>query len=144
MGHFMINEIDGGTIAFQLKDNQPLYLLLKSATSNFWGYPKGHVEGNETLQQAAQRELREETGIRADIDDGFHFKVEYDMKNGHHKEVTFFVTEVPVGTPVTKQDEEISEYRWCTYDEALKLVTYDNLLPPLKKANKYIEEHYVK
>lgn len=138
----MTNEIDGGAFVFMMKDKQPLYLLLKSATSDFWGYPKGHVEGNETLVEAAQREIKEETGLVAIINPNFTTKVEYDMKNGNHKIITFFVAEVSTDVKVKRQVEEISEYRWCTYQEALSLVTYDNLKPPLTAANQYIRSHY--
>lgn len=38
------------------------YLLVQSY-SNRWGFPKGHIEGDETTYETAQRELKEETGI---------------------------------------------------------------------------------
>ncbi|RWR01878.1 phosphatase [[Pantoea] beijingensis] len=44
------------------------YLLVVEETVNghvTWNQPAGHLEANETLQQAASRELREETGIQA-------------------------------------------------------------------------------
>uniref|UniRef100_A0A6C0CZY0 Nudix hydrolase domain-containing protein n=1 Tax=viral metagenome TaxID=1070528 RepID=A0A6C0CZY0_9ZZZZ len=39
------------------------YLLVLGRQSNKWGFPKGHMEQNETEEQTALRELREETGI---------------------------------------------------------------------------------
>jgi 8-oxo-dGTP pyrophosphatase MutT (NUDIX family) len=43
------------------------YVLVKSATNNSWGLPKGHVENNETEQETALREIMEETGVKANI-----------------------------------------------------------------------------
>lgn len=43
-------------------ESGPVFLLLKSRTGA-WGFPGGHVEGDENSRQAAVRELREETGI---------------------------------------------------------------------------------
>ena len=45
------------------KDNFLLYLLVLGRQSNKWGFPKGHMEQNETEEQTALREVREETGI---------------------------------------------------------------------------------
>ncbi len=45
--------------------------MLKSATSDFWGFPKGHLENTESALEAAEREIRKETGIIATVDDRF-------------------------------------------------------------------------
>lgn len=45
------------------KDKFLLYLLVLGRQSNKWGFPKGHMEQNETEEQTALREVREETGI---------------------------------------------------------------------------------
>ena len=49
----MITERASGAVVYRLVDGRLEYLLLKSATSNFWGFPKGHLEGEETAQEAA-------------------------------------------------------------------------------------------
>ena len=51
------------------------------------GLPKGHIELGETEIQAALREIKEETGITANILDGFLTKVEYTMNNGNLKQL---------------------------------------------------------
>ncbi|TPR40958.1 bis(5'-nucleosyl)-tetraphosphatase [Apilactobacillus micheneri] len=133
----MFTEIDGGAIVYKMVDNKPKYLLEKSATSDFWGFPKGHIEGKETLEQAAIREIKEETDIDATIDTDFSVDAEYDMKNGHHKIVTFYTSKV--GNPkVTLQKEEISDYVWQNYADARKTLTYDNLKEILDKTNDYV------
>jgi len=108
----MITENASGAVVYRLKNNQPEYLLLKSATSNFWGFPKGHVEGNETDIETAVREIREETQLQATINPEFHADLDYDMKNGHHKHVVLYTSQVPADVTVTRQVEEISEYGW--------------------------------
>lgn len=138
-GIIMTTEIDGGAIVYRVVDNQPVYLLEKSATSDFWGFPKGHVEGSETLERAAIREIKEETGIDAQIDTTFSIDAEYDMKNGHHKVITFYTSEVN-SDKVTLQPEEISDYVWAPYEEARNVITYDNLKQVLDKTNQYIVE----
>ena len=129
----MSTEVASGAVVYQQKDGHPAYLLLQSATSDFWGFPKGHVEGNETLAEAARREIREETQIQA--------YTEYDLPNGNLKQVTLFVSEVPSGVVVTRQQVEISAIGWFDYAAARERLTYDNLKQMLDQANTYIEQH---
>ncbi|MFC6260847.1 bis(5'-nucleosyl)-tetraphosphatase [Levilactobacillus fujinensis] len=140
----MITENASGAVVYRLKNNQPEYLLLKSATSNFWGFPKGHVEGNETDIETAVREIREETQLRATIDPEFHADLDYDMKNGHHKHVVLYTSQVPADVTITRQVEEISEYGWFAYQTARETLSYDNLKGLLDQANTYLEDIHAK
>ncbi|KRO28723.1 hypothetical protein DY78_GL002077 [Lactiplantibacillus fabifermentans DSM 21115] len=129
---------------YQQRDGHPAYLLLQSATSDFWGFPKGHLEGNETLPETAVREIHEETQIDATLDTNFKAYTEYDLPNGNLKQVTLFVSEVPTGVAVTRQVEEISAIGWFDYATARKRLTYDNLKELLDQANDYIEKKLAK
>ncbi len=40
----MVTEYASGAVVYEVKDDQVRYLLLRSATDDFWGFPKGHVE----------------------------------------------------------------------------------------------------
>lgn len=133
-------EIDAGAIVYQRKNHEVKYLLLKSETSSFWGYPKGHQEKGETLIEAARREIFEETGLITQINDHFNEKVTYNMKNGNQKELTLYLVEVSPNLQIKKQDEEISDFDWFSYQDALSQLTFENLVDPLKKANDFIEE----
>ncbi|MCY9806508.1 NUDIX domain-containing protein [Lentilactobacillus senioris] len=134
----MTTEYASGAVVYRIHNGQLEYLLLQSATDDFWGLPKGHVEANENLVETAVREIAEETSLNTEIDDGFHERVEYDMKNGHHKVVDFFVSRVPEEVVIKKQDEEIYSYAWFDYDQASHQLTYDNLRELLAMADKYI------
>jgi predicted NUDIX family NTP pyrophosphohydrolase len=67
----MINKISAGLLMYRIK-NSELELLLahpggpywESKDAGYWGIPKGEVETNEALFEAAQREFFEETGIK--------------------------------------------------------------------------------
>ncbi|MDH5104773.1 NUDIX domain-containing protein [Lentilactobacillus diolivorans] len=134
----MITEYASGAVVYNVQDGEICYLLLQSATDDFWGLPKGHVEANENLIQTAVREIREETSLKTDIDSNFKEKIEYDMKNGHHKDVTFFVSKVAPDVKVTRQVEEINSFGWFDYQQAYDKLTYDNLKQLLKSADEYI------
>ncbi|AQW21520.1 NUDIX hydrolase [Lentilactobacillus curieae] len=135
----MATENASGAVVYQIRNNMVCYLLLQSATDDFWGFPKGHVEANENLVQTAVREIREETDLETKIDTNFEQTLEYDMKNGNHKVVTFYVSRVPEDVQVSRQAEEINSFGWFTFDKAYNTLTYDNLRELLKSADSYIK-----
>lgn len=56
-----------GALAVVMHDTQVLLVQRsKQPDAGLWGFPGGHVEWGETVMQAAQRELREETSVIAD------------------------------------------------------------------------------
>lgn len=136
----MSTEVASGAVVYQQRDGHPAYLLLQSATSDFWGFPKGHLEGSETLVDTAKREIREETQLEVEPDTNFKAYTEYDLPNGNLKQVTLFVAEVPAGVVVTRQKEEISAIGWFDYATARERLSYDNLKKMLDQANDYLEK----
>ncbi|KRO01267.1 NUDIX family hydrolase [Levilactobacillus paucivorans] len=134
----MITERASGAVVYQRRAGVPYYLLLKSATSDFWGFPKGHVEGQETDVATAQREIREETALEVKVATEFHADLDYDMANGHHKHVVLFTAEVPTDVVIDRQKIEISDTAWLPYNEARERLTFDNLKGLLDQANDYL------
>ena len=55
-------ETSAGGVVYRLHDGHALFLLIRDSYQN-WGFPKGHLESGERSEDAAVREVREETGI---------------------------------------------------------------------------------
>lgn len=89
--------------------------------------PAGHLEANETLLQAAQRELWEETGIRAAVQ---HFLgVQQWIAPDNTPFVRFlFALDLTTRAPTTPQDSDIDRCWWLTPEAILQA---DNLRSPL-------------
>jgi len=51
-----------------------------------------------------------------------------------HKYCHFFLLESPDGDAAPQTDEGITAVRWCTLDEALEALSYDNARGVLKRA----------
>jgi len=116
-----------------------LYLLLKYSAGH-WDFPKGKIEKGETKQQAALRELKEETNLTAQINNGFEETIEYiftDYNKEVAKKTAYFFTGQALTTNV-KLSHEHTDFAWLPYNDALEQLTYDNAKEILKKANKYI------
>ena len=50
-------------------------VLLIQQTDGFWGFPKGHVEQNETEEQTTIREVKEETNLDIEIDSKYRSQI---------------------------------------------------------------------
>lgn len=113
--------------------------LLIQHRGGHWGFPKGHVENNETESETAIREIREETGIDVTIDTNFRQSVVYSPRNYIEKEVIYFtaITDMRETTP---QPEEIRRADWFTFDEASHQLSHENDIQILRSAQKYWKE----
>ena len=90
-----------------------------------WGLAKGGIEMGETREQAAIREVREETGLTADIEadlgDTKYMYVWDDIRI--RKTVHFFLMR-HTGGDVEDRDDEMEEIRWFPLERALKRAAY--------------------
>jgi 8-oxo-dGTP pyrophosphatase MutT (NUDIX family) len=87
-----------------------------------WSLPKGKLDDDETWEQAAVREVEEETGIRARIV-GELESARYRDSRGRPKMVRWYRMEVD-DEGAFAASAEVDELRWLTRDEALRLLSY--------------------
>lgn len=122
----MNREFSAGGIV--LKDGQ--VLLIKNAAMRdknkaYWGFPKGHINPGEKSEQAALREIKEETGVEAEIvkklgDSRYIF-----TKKGEKifKVVVYFELKFVSGE-IKAQDLEVLDVKWVDPKEALILLSF--------------------
>jgi len=115
-------------------------LLVHSKENEEWGFPKGHLEEGETEEEAAQRELHEESGVTAELVEGFKEQVHYRVHQGNTpKRATYFLGRAVSESERTHKDE-IDDVRWSTYEEAYTLLPHDDLKEALEKAQRFLKE----
>ena len=87
--------------------------------------PKGHVDPGETPVQAAQREVREETGILAEPVRELGETRYWYRRDGRTigKEVAFFLFE-HVGGDIAEHDDEVEEVRWIPLARAVEELSH--------------------
>lgn len=122
----MVREFSAGGIV--LKDSK--VLLIKNAAMRdpkkaYWGFPKGHINPGEKSEEAALREIKEETGIEARIvkklgDSRYVFTKEGEKV---FKVVVFFILEYVSGE-IVPQELEVLDVGWYEADEALKMLSF--------------------
>ncbi|VEI13334.1 NUDIX hydrolase [Trueperella bialowiezensis] len=95
-----------------------------------WCLPKGHLEGNETAEEAAIREVSEETGIYGRVL-GHLSSIDYwfsDSKRRVHKVVHHFLLEALSGelTVDNDPDQEAEKAEWVRLDAVASRLAYPN------------------
>jgi 8-oxo-dGTP pyrophosphatase MutT (NUDIX family) len=89
------------------------------------GLPKGHLDGNETPEQAARREITEETGVYADlVEELGDVSYRYERRGKRIKKVVRFFLFQYVSGDVADHDHEIEEARWIPLTDAVQELTY--------------------
>lgn len=131
-------DCSAGAVVYKMEDGQPRYLLVLSGDREYWGFPKGHLEPDEMLEQTIAREVREETGCEIDIVNGFQHEMHYVLPNGGKKTVVLKLAQGKGELPIELPNDEIAEVRWCSYGEALRLMGYEDTKRALNEAHMFL------
>ncbi len=132
-----------GAVIFR-KTKEIEYLIVfnkKKNAKGHWGFPKGHMEKNETELETAKREIAEETGLFPNILKDFRYVSTYSPCEGVTKDVVYFLAEANPCDEVLIQISEIADYKWCNFKNASSLLSFDFSL--LEKADNYIEKNLI-
>jgi 8-oxo-dGTP pyrophosphatase MutT (NUDIX family) len=100
-------------------------LVITPAGKRVTGLPKGGMEAGETPEQAAAREVREETGVVANVL-GPLGDVRYTYRRGGRrvaKTVHFYLCEFVSGS-TADHDHEVDDVRWMPLEEARTRLSY--------------------
>lgn len=132
-------------IVFKSQKSAPVRYLILHYTAGHWDFPKGAQEKNESEEQTAAREVKEETGI---IDIGlvkeFKETIKYFYKHREetvYKDVIFFLAQT--NTKEVKISSEHIGYAWASYAKAYEKLTYNNSKELLRKAAKFMEKQII-
>ena len=102
-----------------------------------WALPKGTPDIEESLEQTALREVREETGLEVAIEEPIgninYWFVAPDNGSRCNKTVHFYLM-THLGGSTEHHDPEFDEVRWFSSEEALKSLAYPNEARILEKA----------
>ena len=135
----MIIEKSCGAIVFT-KDNDDIRYVIIESKEGFLGFPKGHVESNETELQTAQREVFEETGLNVKFLENFQTEDSYLFNRNNEtriKKIVYFLAEYSNQTPLP-QETELNNIYLMDYETALSSFQFDNLKRILTEAHNYL------
>ena len=126
-----------GAIIYRRIDGELEFLSISNRGDGHWGFPKGHIEKNESEEETAIREVNEETGLQVNLIFGFRESVEYLVKQDTKKEVVFFLAQNNEQV-VCIQLDEIKDYKWANFQDSKQLLDYESSKVVLEKAYEFI------
>ncbi|MFN8555873.1 MAG: NUDIX hydrolase [Dehalococcoidia bacterium] len=129
--------VSAGGIVYRIGANGPEVVLCGRLAEGLWGLPKGTPHKEETIEETARREVREETGLDVQIERKVG-EIEYwfsrpDQGKRFHKRVHHYLM-APVGGDVSLHDHEYDMVRWFPAGEAQQRLTHENEAQMLRRA----------
>jgi 8-oxo-dGTP diphosphatase len=113
----------GGVVSRRGPDGGLELLLVHRPSYDDWTLPKGKLEPGETHEQAAVREVREETGLDCELLRELPSTSYHDRK-GRPKTVRYWAMRPLGGVPGPAH--EVDEVRWASLEDAGRLLTYEH------------------
>ena len=121
------NEHSSGGAVIAVRGGSPHVALIATRRKTRWGLPKGAVSQGETSEQAALREVLEETGIEAEIVKALD-TIEYYFRAGDtliRKRVDFYLMRYVAGE-LTPQLSEVDDVEWVELSEAIQRASFES------------------
>jgi len=114
----------GGVVAHEGR-----FLLIATAGGTRWQLPKGHIEPGESSEQAAVREVREETGVTGRVVaplDGIDYWFAEGRARRIRKHVDYYLLTYQAGSASDFDRREVDDARWFPAVEAVEKLTHAN------------------
>lgn len=138
-------QVSSGGVIFREQGGRFEVILIsrKNKKNNtVWCLPKGKVEKGESPEEAATREVREETGLEGElikrIDTIHYFYSSQEEKTRFSKTVDFYLFRCKGGN-IHAHDDEVEKVGWFNIDVAVAKLTYRSERETMEKAKQMLK-----
>jgi 8-oxo-dGTP pyrophosphatase MutT (NUDIX family) len=133
--------VSAGGVVYRRTPQGPEVALCGRIRDGVWGLPKGTPNPGESLDQAAVREVSEETGLQVAIERKIDTIEYWFARDGvrYHKFVHHYLM-VPIGGSTADHDSEYDLVEWFPAEQAVKTLSYRNEVEVLRKAIAMLSE----
>ena len=111
-----------GGIPWRRNGGELEVLLVHRSQYDDWSFPKGKNDPNESDEDAAVREVEEETGLRTELGPEL-ISASYTDSKGRPKRVRYWALEAQGGE--ASAQNEVDEIAWLRPEDAAALLSYD-------------------
>ncbi|OGL30868.1 hypothetical protein A3F37_00300 [Candidatus Saccharibacteria bacterium RIFCSPHIGHO2_12_FULL_41_12] len=125
-----VKEPTSGGMIFRRDKNNSIEILLIQDAKNRWTIPKGHIEKGETAKETAEREIKEETGLKEMTVLGYLGKI-----NFRYRRMTslvlmtteIFLVRAEGDSSNLKPEEWMNGIKWFAATDALDKIEYEDI-----------------
>ena len=128
---------------FRKENGMTSIVLIARNNRGVWCLPKGIIEANESAEEAAEREVTEETGLKGKIvkriGEVSYWYWSKEEQTRFFKTVQFYLMDY-LGGDTADHDSEVEEAKWFPVDEALQIMTFKSEREIVNKALELLRE----
>lgn len=138
----VVRETTSGGVVFRKRNDKIEILLIKDAKDR-WTIPKGHVEPGEEPGATAEREIREETGLRDMEAITWLGKVNFRYRRGHSlvlMTMHIWMVEAKGESDKLNPEDWLKDIKWLPAAQAVDLIAYEDIGKLILVAMKKIRE----
>ncbi len=136
---FCLYEKTCGAVIYTVNGAERRYFLIKNKSGHI-GFPKGHIEYNETEKETALREVYEECGLKVILSDNFRAEYTFRTLDNTEKTSVFFVGSYEKEAAVTIQQEEVIGDWLLTYEQAMEKLNWQQDKEILRKTENFLNK----
>ena len=132
------SEISAGGVVYR-REGEGIEIALAARRTRkgdlVWGLPKGGIDEGETHETAAIREVREETGLDAEIESDLgEIRYFYVWEGVRVRKAVHFYLMLAIGGDITAHDDEMEDVRWFPLARSMKRAAYKGEREVLRRA----------
>ncbi|MCM8784205.1 MAG: NUDIX hydrolase [Candidatus Omnitrophica bacterium] len=132
-----------GGVVFREKEGRLEVALISRNKNTIWCLPKGKIEPGESPEEAAIREVKEETGLEGQLiqklNSIHYFYSSKEEGTIFSKTVDFFLFKYTNGN-IEDHNWEVDSVEWLEIDEAINRLSYKSERETMEKARKILQE----
>jgi ADP-ribose pyrophosphatase YjhB (NUDIX family) len=126
----VVRETTSGGVVFRRSPKGEIQVLLMQDAKNRWTIPKGHVEPNEEPRATAEREIREETGLKEMKVHSWLGKVNFRYRRNHTlvlMTMHIYLVEAQGDSDKLHPEDWLNDIKWLSGSEAVEKIAYDDI-----------------